>query len=234
VQPKPWSFSALERFDTCPKQYHEIVVVKRIKDTEGAAAGYGNFVHEHAEGYLKQPGYQLPVSNPESMNAFPVPAKYKDYFDALLKLPGEHHVEMKMALNKQLQPVEYYAKDVWVRGKGDFVAVDGVLARGVDHKTGKRKPSRQMVLMALLIFYHFPKVEEVRTAFFWLKTNERDTGKYRRADIPAMWNMFLTSLKQYKEAYARDIWQPRQSGLCAGWCPVTDCEFWKPKRPPRR
>jgi hypothetical protein len=40
----------------------------------------------------------------------------------------------------------------------------------------------------------------------------------------------VPDLKQYATAFKTDVWQPRQSGLCNGWCPVTECEFWKPKR----
>ena len=233
MQPKPWSISSLDRFDNCPKQYNAVVVAKRVKDDMGAAADYGNYIHEHFEHYLRD-RTPLPTTNPMHFNGERTPAYYQAYCDYLLTLPGEHRIEMKLALNKKLEPCDFWSPDVWVRGKADFLALDGVIARGIDHKTGKRKPSRQMTLMALLLFHHFPEIEEVRTAFFWLKVNERDTGKYVRADIPAMWNQFVTSLNQYKLAYHTDKWQARESGLCHGWCPVTDCAFWKPKRPPRR
>jgi hypothetical protein len=51
-----------------------------------------------------------------------------------------------------------------------------------------------------------------------------------RDQIGAVWGEFLPNLKQYAQAFKEDIWQPRQSGLCGGYCPVTDCEFWRPKR----
>ena len=51
-----------------------------------------------------------------------------------------------------------------------------------------------------------------------------------RDQIDQLWAPFIGDLKQYMQAFREDIWQPRQSGLCNGWCPVTDCEFWKPKR----
>lgn len=231
MDPKPWSFSSLEKFVGCPKQYHEITVLRRVKDEEGAAAGYGNFVHEHGENYLKARGAYVLPPNPENMNGFPALSKYREYFDSILRLPGRMLVENKYALNRDLQPVDFFAPDVWVRGKADVTVIDGDVARGLDHKTGKRKPgSRQMVLMALLIFYHHPEVRTVKTAFFWMKTNEIDTGEYTHADIPAMWNMFVTDLAQYRDAFHGDVWQPRKNGLCHGWCPVHDCEFWQPKR----
>lgn len=231
MNPKPWSFSALARFINCPKQYHEITVTRRIKDKDGVDAGYGHFVHEHSENYLRAKGeYEFPP-NPPHINGFPPLERYRAYFDAILRLPGEILIEQNLALDMQLRPVTYYDPRVWVRGKADVIAIDGEIARGLDHKTGKRKPdSKQMVLMALLIFHHHPAVQRVKTAFFWAKTNEIDTGDYHRSDIASMWNQFVTDLNQYALAFHTDTWQPRQSGLCHGWCPVIDCEFWKPKK----
>lgn len=235
MQPKPWSISALDKFVNCPKQYAEIKIYKRVTDTEGEGAMYGNYIHEHFEKYLLAPAtYALPVDNPAHLAGLRPPAYYRDYLDALLRLPGTPYVELEMALDKTLSPCDYFASDVWVRGKCDFFSIHGEIGYGIDHKTGKRKPSRQMVLMALLLFYHFPLVQKVHTKFCWLKTGEQDNECFVRADIPSMWNQYVTDLKQYAMAHHTETWQPRQSGLCHGWCPVTTCEFWQPKRPQRR
>lgn len=215
MKPLPWAISPLDKFVSCPRQYAEVKVYRRVKEAEGEAAKWGNRVHDASEAFLKG-----------ERDLDPELVKYREYLLALTQLPGDPHVERKMALNVRLQPVDFFAADVWVRGKCDYLAIDGSVARGCDHKTGNRKPgSRQMVLMALLIFYHFPEVMEVRTAFFWLKTVQKDTGVYHRDDIPAMWNMFVVDLQQYKQAFHTETWQPRQSGLCKQWCPVVSCEF---------
>lgn len=181
---------------------------------------WGHRVHKAAQEFL-QKGKPL---DPEL-------TQYQLYLEALQRLPGVPYAEKKLALNIALQPVDFFARDVWVRGVADYLTIDDTVARAVDHKTGARKPdSRQMVLLALLVFHTFPEVMTARTAFFWMKSNEKDTEVYQRADIPAMWNMFVVDLKQYREAFHTETWQPRQSGLCYGWCPVTTCEFWKPKR----
>lgn len=231
MTPKPWSFSVLDKFVTCPKKFYEMDVSKRISEPEGDGASYGNFVHDHSEAYLKAHGKYAFPPNPPNINGHPPMERYRAYFDAILRLPGTMYIEQKMALDIQLRPVTYFDPRVWVRGKADVITIDGTVARGLDHKTGKRKVgSRQMVLMALLIFHHHPEVQTVKTAFFWAKTNEIDKGEYQRADMVAMWNMFVTDLHQYREAFQKNVWQPRQNGLCHGWCPVTDCEFWKPKK----
>ena len=45
-----------------------------------------------------------------------------------------------------------------------------------------------------------------------------------------LWGKFTPTLRQMLEAYETDVWQPRQNFRCYGFCPLTDCEFWKPKR----
>lgn len=229
MKPKAWSHSALSQFSNCPRQYHEIKVLKRVVEPQGEAMIWGNRVHEAMEMYLKanflSPGFD---------GLSPEFEMYRGYLNAILKVPGDMYVEHEMSLDTNLNPCDKFAPDVFVRGICDVLHVDGVEARAMDHKTGKRKQdSKQMKLMALLIFAHFPAVQRVRVGFFWLKTGDRDTDRFLRADIPALWQEFLPELKQWKQAFATDTWQPRQSGLCHGWCPVTSCEFWRPKRAKR-
>jgi hypothetical protein len=48
--------------------------------------------------------------------------------------------------------------------------------------------------------------------------------------MDALWSKFVPDLRQYMEAFKTETWQARPSGLCNGWCPVTECEHWKPKK----
>lgn len=219
LKPYPWSFSALDKFVTCPKAFYETRVAKRIIEPEGEAAKWGNLVHDSIEKDLKG---EAPL--PTEL------ATYKPYVEAIRSRPGTMLVEQKLALNRQLQPVKFFAKDVWVRGKADVVHLHDDTAYGMDHKTGKKKFTRQMMLMALLLFHQFPQIQRVRTAFFWLKTADITKEQFARSEVPTMWGAFVDDLEQYKEAFHTNTWQPRPSGLCHGWCPVTDCEYWKPKR----
>jgi hypothetical protein len=224
VRPLPWSYTGLDKFVTCPKQFYEVKVIKRIKDVQGEDAKWGDRVHKAFELHLRD-GVAL---DPEL-------AKYQSYLDAIKRVKGTMHVELEMALDTSLQPCAYFGPNVWVRGVCDVLHLQGTRALAMDHKTGKRKvDSKQMKLMALMIFATFAEVQEVKVGFFWLKTSEKDTDKFKRTDISRLWLEFMPALQQYKEAFRNDIWQPRQSGLCYGWCPVTTCEFWKPKSSGRK
>lgn len=218
MTPLPWSHSSLEKFVTCPRQFYHLKVVKDVADSKGEAAIWGDRVHKAFESYLKG-----------SAQLDPEFERYRDYLDRLVAMPGTMYVEQQFALDRQLRPCDW--GKAWVRGIADILHIHHAKAWAGDHKTGKTKPaSRQLVLMALLVFYHFPEVLTCKTGFMWLKTGERTTRTYKREDIPEMWGQFLSDLTQYKQAFATGTWQARQSGLCAGWCPVERCEHWKPRR----
>jgi hypothetical protein len=156
---------------------------------------------------------------------------HEPFLAKLESMPGELKVECRIALNRQAQPCEFFAEDVWFRGVIDVLKVNGSQALVVDHKTGKHHTKfGQLKLFALHTFAAHPEVDTVRCDYYWTQTMTKGGETYTRAQIPAMWKGFLPDLRQYAQAFKEETWQPRQSGLCAGWCPVTDCEFWRPKR----
>jgi hypothetical protein len=81
-----------------------------------------------------------------------------------------------------------------------------------------------------MVFAHYEDIQVVNTAYFWLADKARDSETYTRGQVPELWNEFLPDLHQYKKAAKTMTFNPKPSGLCNGWCPVTGCEFWKPKR----
>lgn len=221
----PWSHSSLENFKNCPKQYYHLKVLKDVQDSPGEAAMWGDMFHKAAEVYLK--GGELPE----------VLGNYTDYLDNIKGLPGELYVEQKLSLNVDMQPCGWMDTKVWCRGIVDVLTIDGERAVVLDHKTGKnRKPSsRQLMLFALLVFAHYPQVNVCKTSFAWLKFKDDpkgyvDTEIFRREEIPEMWQRFLPDLKAFVTAFKTETFNPKSSGLCRGWCQVTSCQHWQPKR----
>lgn len=218
----PWSHTALSDYLNCPRQYHHKRVLKDVEDPPGEAALWGDTVHKGFETYLT--GGELP----ENLE------QYRGYLDKLRSRkhdPGKQFVEVQYAINTRMEPCGWFDKDVWCRGILDFMTIRGSQAVVLDHKTGKRKPnSRQLKLFALLVFIHHPEVDEVLSKFAWLKTGTVDTEIYFRRQVDELWGEFTADLARYAHSFKTDTWNPRPSGLCRGWCPVRDCEHWKPKR----
>lgn len=220
MKPLPWSHSALGQFKNCPRQYYEVRIAKSVRESRSEAMIWGEEVHKHFENRLKD-GVVLP-STLEAHEPF---LKY------LNDLPGHEIVEDRIALDEQLRPCGFFDKNVWYRGVIDYGKVNGTNARIVDHKTGKVKNNfDQLKLFAIHTFTRFPEVTDIRAEYYWTQNLSTSGETYTRDQVPELWEHFVPDLKQYAQAFQDDVWQPRQSGLCNGWCPVTGCEFWKPKR----
>jgi hypothetical protein len=220
VKPQPWSFSRLESFVNCPKQFASISVYKTHADEENEQSLWGHRVHKHFEEFVAD-GVALPRELEE----------HEEFLMKLMKLPGVRTTEEKIALGTDQQPCAYFADNVWYRGVIDFKAVAGTQALLIDYKTGKHhKKFKQLKAFALHTFASDPAINTVRAEYYWTKDRTKCGETYTRSQIGELWSEFLPDLRQYRDAFKTELWQPRPSGLCNGWCPVTDCEFWKPKR----
>lgn len=214
---KPWSYSALTAFETCPRRFYLTRVAKQVKEPQTEATMWGNKVHKALELYAKG---EKPL--PKDFKVF------QKYVDKILSYEGKRVVEKKVALDRNLRPTTWFAKDVWVRGVVDIGVVGSEKAYLLDWKTGKRKPdSDQLKLFAALAFASFPWIEQVTTGFIWLKPKEFDKEVFTRKQLTEIWGEFHPRLSRLAHAYEEDKWTPKPSGLCREWCPVGQkhCEF---------
>jgi hypothetical protein len=149
-----WSYSRMKGFETCPKQYYHVNVLKEYPFEETVATRYGNEFHKAAELYIK--------------DNQPVPGKFAEFEPILQSLrdkPGDKHCELKLGLTADLEPCGFFAKNVWFRGVVDLLIIDGDRAFIVDYKTGKSAKYAdpdQLELMALTVFAHYPQSKRLR------------------------------------------------------------------------
>lgn len=214
--PTAWTFSSLEKFETCPKQYYHTRVKRDVIEGPTEATKWGERVHTALENRVT-----LGEPLPEGME------HWEGLAAKLEALPGDKIAEMKMAVNDSFEACDW--KSAWSRGIADLVVVHEHKAIVLDYKTGKRKPTEQLALYAGYTFAHFPDLEEVQTGFVWLKDKKIDKQTFTRVELPMVWQEFLPRVSRLESAYERDSWSPRPSGLCKGWCPVKSCEFYKDK-----
>lgn len=220
MTPLPWSHTALDDFVNCPRAFHAKRVIKTIKEEKTEAMIWGEWVHKQFE---NRQAHNTPLP--------PELAEHEEYMLRLENMSGEAFTERKIALNRKAEPCGFFDKDVWYRGVIDYTKITGNTALVVDYKTGKMHSKyQQLKSFALSTFAMFPEVFRVDVRYYWTQTKQATGEQYTRVMIPQLWQVFTPDLKQYVEAFKTDTWQPRPSGLCRGWCPVTDCEFWKPKR----
>lgn len=214
---KPWSYSALTAFETCPRRYQLTRVTKEVIEKQTEATIWGNKVHKALELFAKG---EKPL--PDDLK------HYERYVRKIQAYEGKRVVEERMAIDANFRPTTWMAKNVWCRGIIDIGVVGSDTAYLLDWKTGKRKPdSDQLMLFAALAFTHYPWIDNVVTGFIWLKEGKFDKQKFTRNQIPEIWNVFLPRVTRLAHAYDDDKWIAKPSGLCKNWCPVgrSLCEF---------
>ena len=214
----PLSYSSISTFEQCPHKFYRTRVARDLPDSPPhPSAVWGNAVHKAIEDYLRN-GAEL---RGEFADYAPYAQSLKDFADA----SGQSFVEHKLAVDERFQPVDFDSPDVRYRGILDYLAMRDDRAFLLDHKTGKMRPSNQLALNAILIFAHFPNVEHVHAAFFWLAERTYTRYVYAREHCSTIEQVeFAPTVKAIEECMRTEMWPKKQSGLC-GYCPVNDCEF---------
>lgn len=212
-----WTYSQLEKFETCPKQYYHVRVKRDIIEPPTEATKWGETVHTAME-HRVMSGTPLP----EGMT------QWEGLANKIASMPGVKMCEQKMSLDSNFRPTDW--KNAWTRGIADVLVLNGDRAIVLDHKTGKRKLTEQLSLYAGYAFAYYPQITTVETGFVWLRDKKIDKDTYHRDDVPKIWQQFLPKVRKLELAYERDAWPCRPSGLCRGWCPVKSCDFYQEKR----
>jgi len=211
-----WSYSSYKVFKTCARQYKHKYILKDITEPQGDAAKYGTAVHLALENFLKD-GTPIPDEY----------ARFKTMVEPVQRWAGDSYVEHKMAIGSDFRPCEFKDKNYFVRGVADFIKVDGTKARCLDWKTGssaKFADTKQLELMALMIFKHFPKVDTVTAGLCFLKIDKVIKATYRKKDAKAMWLRWLYEVSRIEHAVENDMFGPNPNNLCKNYCYVKSCE----------
>jgi hypothetical protein len=210
-----WSFSALTRHENCPKQYFHLNVAKDFKDEDSDWAADGKIVHDGLyKRVVKGVALPLPLRPLE-----PLAAKFA-------AAEGEKHGEMKMALNRKFEPVDFFAPDAWVRSVIDLLIIRENKAIIVDWKTGKVKDDfTQLMLTAGVLSRYMPELEHFTLVYVWLKSREVTKKMTTLSKLASMWNELLPRVSKIEDSIRTTTFPARPSGLCK-WCPVRSCPHY--------
>jgi|TARA_R110002020_G_scaffold90465_2_gene220298 CRISPR/Cas system-associated exonuclease Cas4 (RecB family) len=210
-----WSFSSLKQYQNCPRQYHEIRVLQNYTVKESEAMIYGKEVHTALENYVKD-GKELAKNY----------QRFQSMVDSLIEIPGKKLTELEMALTRDKKVCDFHDENRWVRGIADLVILDEDYAFVVDYKTGSNRypDTKQLRLMALMLFEHFPEIKKVKAGLMFLKHKTFITEEYKAEDKSLSWAIFTKILSRLDHAYETDKWLPNPTPLCK-WCSVKTCEF---------
>lgn len=209
----------------CPKQYHEVKLLKRFPYTQTPAAKRGQEIHAALE-QLGKTG----VIDPEFADMA------WGYHALVAGVPGVKLYEHSFNFNRDKQVVG--ARD-WANkhltGSADVLVMFNNTAVVIDWKTGRADYPKPLQLehMAVFTMWEFPEITEVVGILVFLEHKGADKGnpvvpvKYTRDKLPT-YEAALNKLISSVELNAtRDHWAPKPSKLCP-WCPVQDCAHWEP------
>jgi len=211
-----WSYSSIGLFDQCPKKYYHLRVIKDIVEPETEHLTYGKMVHEAAEKYIR--------------DGEPIPEKFlfiAPVLDVLKEIPGRKLCEHKMGLTEDLEPCGFFDKNVWFRGVVDLLIIQDDLAHIVDYKTGKSAQyadTKQLELMALAVFKHFPLVERIKAGLAFLVSEDFVKANFTKYEAPERWLTWIQQTDKLTAAYDNNVWNAKPNFTCKKFCPVKDCE----------
>lgn len=213
-----WSHSGLKGYETCPRQFHEVKILKRYPREETEATMYGTQLHEQAELFIRDgkplaPGFDFLQPTLEMLNA----------------MPGRKLTEHQMALTQGLQPCAFKDPDYWCRGIADLVIIndENLTARVFDYKSGSDKypDTDQLTLMSLMVLAHFPHIREVSSGLLFVVKDSVVRHRVHREQWAELWWGFRERVARLDASLYHDTWNPKSSGLCKKHCPVVTCEF---------
>lgn len=207
----------MKNFEVCPKRHYEIDLVKSVKEPQGEALTWGNFVHDALAKRCKD-GTPLPA---DLVAAMP----YAEAWAVkVLGNGGDVYVEEGLAMSKEFTSVGNFDANVWLRVKCDFMRIVGDVALAVDWKTGKiLEDSVQLALTAAVIFAKFPQVRAVRSTYVWLKDDCESSEIFYKEDMPGMWRSIWHRIEAMETAHLHTNYPPTPSGMCKSWCAVKAC-----------
>jgi hypothetical protein len=211
-----WSYSSLSLFQQCPRKYYRLRVVKDIVEPPQDHLTYGTAVHEAAENY---------VCHDKTLD--PKYGFLKPTLDALKSLPGEKHCEYEMGLTKDFTPCGFKDPNVWFRGIADLLIIDGNKAHLIDYKTSKSSQyadRKQLELLALLTFKHFPQIESIKAGLVFVVAESLVKAAYTHDVQEGAWAKWLPEIQRLEKAIETGVWNPVPNFTCRKFCPVQDCE----------
>ena len=205
------SHTLLNDFENCPfKMYRKYILKDLPRQPQTEAMRWGNEVHTAFEVRIKH-GTKWPAGM-EKYEAIAAPL-----------VAAGALAEKMMGITETGALCDFFAKDVWLRGKIDSTVIRGATAAIWDWKTGKRRDDPvELHTHAVLLKAWQPTVTRITAHFVWLQENE--VGKaFDVSDTATHLRSIQHQAEDIKRCMEVEDFPKRRNPLC-DYCPVVDCE----------
>lgn len=240
-----WSYSVIENYENCPRNYNEVRRLKRYPYTPSSAAKRGTDIHEAMELGVKL-GKEIPKSIDHRY-----PDKLQTFVSALLAMRRKGYevgVETQIALTRKLHPTGWFDADVWLR-----VIIDSWVYLPkrkqlvvYDYKTGTPRFSSQLGLTAAAAAFYFVdrfSIDSVLCEYLYIdhlpdqetkdyyKQKGRNPPLFKSFPVYVEAKMFKFQIASFKQSLisldqsiTNNDWPEHKCFLCR-MCPIKDCEY---------
>jgi len=202
---RPWSYSALALYETCPRAY-KLRYIDKIKDLGNEAMDRGNKVHSQLEDFLQKDA-PLP-EEAEGLAAYCVELKEQTPV-----------VEEDWGFTETWDQTGYYADDIWCRMKLDVFIPGDDLTKVIDWKTGKHYPVKAMDQGQLYAVGASLKTDAnlFEVSFVYVDQDLVKTTKYKRAQVDRFKEKFT---KRATRLGMDDTFKPKPHKFTCRYCPM--------------
>jgi hypothetical protein len=195
----------------CYKAFRKYIAKDLPKQPQTTQMRYGNEVHSAFEVRIKHG------------TAFPPGMEKYEAIAAPLVAAGAM-AEKMLGITVDGRICDFFAPEVWLRGKIDATIRQEAVAAIFDWKTGKRREEKaELLTHAVLLKAWQPTIQKVTAHYVWLQDNEVGKAHDVSDTESALGNIRIT-MKHVAQAIDEENFPKRPNPLC-GWCPCLDCEF---------
>lgn len=210
------SHTFLNDWDNCPhKAYRKYIKKDLPKFVQTDAMKCGNEVHSAFEHRLKYESEVASFAWPSNMQKFEAIA-------APLAAAGAQ-AEQMLGMRADGSVCDFFAKDVWLRGKIDARVSNSTAAAIFDWKTGKRREEKaELETHAVLLRAYDSRLIKITAHYVWLqdmqigKAHDVSNTEKKLAEI-------RQTMRTVADCMEVEDFPKRRNPLC-GWCDVLDCE----------
>lgn len=226
-----FSFTALEQYEKCPRQYNEVRILKKYPYEQNEEAQWGEYVHKCLEAALRD-GTPLPDNV----------SQYQFLIEAVnQRRAAGWSIECEKTFAMTHNGTSEFAtgNDTWwntryqLAGNIDLLMVspdqrEAVIVDWKTNKSAKYAKPEQIELYALGVLAAVPTLEKVEGCLMFICDDYKMVrSTFVRADIDRLWARWKYKTQRVQFALINDNFPEGAPTPLCGWCPVSDCPNWQ-------
>jgi CRISPR/Cas system-associated exonuclease Cas4 (RecB family) len=204
------SYSSINTFRNCPKQYEALYILKSVPRSTSEAMQRGIEIHSHLERLVK--GWPS-----ECAHEIKIPDGYDP---AGLKERGAA-AEVELAISRGGGRLSFFDDLVFLRGKVDAMWVEDGVVQVVDWKSGKYYPDEFQANVYAHLIRTAAGSARIPVRFHWVFV-AKEEGRARTIDVDQhASHRVLSAIEAVEKA---ELFPAKPNPLCR-FCPVVFCRY---------